>query len=169
MMLEGKDDWLWFMDDDHAFPPDLLLRLDSHNMPLVVPLCLQRVSPFKPVVYVDKDGGGKGERAKPIPPKNSKRTEGLVEIAGGGTAGMLIRREVFEAIDPPWFEYGTISEDLIFCDKAKAAGFPLYCDLSARLGHITTAVAWPSVYNKKWVTGMTIGRDLKLNLDISEV
>ena len=46
-----------------------------------------------------------------------------------------------------WFEYGDKSEDIVFCEKAKKAGFKIYADLSCRLGHITTAVVWPAVNN----------------------
>lgn len=81
---------------------------------------------------------------------------------------MLIRREVLEAVEPPWFEYGDRSEDIMFCEKAKAAGFEIYCDLSARLGHITTAVVWPAINEGKWAAGFTIGRDLNLFVPLEQ-
>lgn len=161
MTLEGDHDWLWFMDDDHAFPPNFLLRLLEHDQPLVVPVCLQRVHPFRPCVYLDENGGGEGMRSEVVNLHDQPET-GLIEIAGGGTAGMLIRREVLEAVEPPWFEYGTVSEDLLFCDKAKEKGFKIHCDLALRLGHITTAVVWPAQQGGEWVVGFNIGRDLNL-------
>ena len=154
--IEEEHDWLWFMDDDHAFPPNLLERLIAHELPLVMPICLQRVFPFAPVSYVDHDG----ERYVPINP--NEYDGGLVEIKAGGCAGMLIRREVLLAVEEPWFEYADRSEDIIFCEKARDAGFPLHVDLDAKLGHITTAVVWPAVNDGEWQTGFTIGHELNL-------
>ncbi len=167
MCLEDGHDWLWFMDDDHAFPPNFLMRLLAHDVPLVVPVVLQRVAPFRPCVYLDAQGRGEGPRAEVIPLPHLDG-EGLIEAAGGGTAGMLIRREVLEAVESPWFEYGTVSEDLLFCDKAREAGFKIHCDLASRLGHITTAVVWPSVRDQEWVVGLTVGRDLNLFVPIED-
>lgn len=159
MVLESEAEWLWFMDDDHAFPPNLLLRLLQHDVPLVTPICLTRIYPFPPVSYAEKIG----ENVYLPIPLQDQPTDGLIEIQAGGCAGMLIRREVLEAVDPPWFEYTDRSEDVIFCEKTKAAGFPIYADLGARLGHITTAVVWPAVQDDHWTTGLSIGR---LNLTV---
>lgn len=154
MVLDGGHSHLWFMDDDHAFPPQMLEKLLAHEKPLVTPICLTRVHPFKPVQYTEKLDGE--FQYLPIPLSQSD-TDGLIEIQAGGCAGMLIAREVIEAIEPPWFEYADRSEDIIFCEKAKDAGFQLWADLSIRLGHITTAVVWPAVDNGEWVTGLNVG------------
>jgi hypothetical protein len=182
MVLDEGYSHLWFMDDDHAFPPEILTRLLAHDVPLVTPVCLTRVYPFNPVQYVAGDDGGK---TLPLP-LSQQATDGLVEIAAGGCAGMLIRADVIRATEKqyaedidrdgtshrkakvPWFEYSDQSEDVLFCGKAKAAGFKLYTDLSVRLGHITTAVVWPAVKDGVWTTGLNIGRDLALTVDTFE-
>jgi len=156
---------LWFMDDDHAFPPQMLHKLLAHDKPLVSPICLTRVHPFKPVQYTERNEDNDLQYL-PIP-LSKANTDGLVEIQAGGCAGMLIRRDVLEAIEPPWFEYADRSEDIIFCEKAKAAGFDLYADLSLRLGHVTTAVVWPAVDGDRWVTGLNVG-DLQLTVETAE-
>jgi hypothetical protein len=156
--LNTNAHWLWFMDDDHAFKPTLLTQLLDHGKDLVVPVCLTRVHPFQPVAYTEKIAD---DLYLPIPLREQP-TDGLVRLEAGGCAGMLIRRPVLEAIPEPWFEYTDRSEDIIFCEKARAAGFELWGDLNARLGHITTAVVWPAVKDGEWVTGFTIGRDLNL-------
>lgn len=159
-------DYLWFMDDDHAFSPDILMKLVRHDVDIVMPVCLTRVTPFAPVEFTEYLGDGKYlPLYLPDQPES-----GLVEVVAGGTAGMLIKREVFEAIpntkEKPWFEYGTVSEDIIFCEKAKKAGFKLYCDLETRLGHITTAVVWPTPYEDTWGVGFNIGRDTNIVVGI---
>lgn len=155
-VVDGGHDWLWFMDDDHVFAPELLERLLSHELPLVTPVCLTRQRPFRPVQFTERRPGD-AKQYLPIPLDVMERTGGLVELEAGGTAGMLIRREVLEAIPPPWFEYADRSEDIIFCEKAKAAGFKLMCDLSCRIGHITVAVLEPAVIGGRWAIGMTVG------------
>jgi hypothetical protein len=164
LVLDEGYDYLWFMDDDHAFPPQILTKLLAHQKPLVTPVCLTRVYPFNPVQYV---AGENGSKTLPLP-LSRVATDGLVEIEAGGCAGMLIAREVIEATGPGWFEYSDQSEDVLFCGKAKRAGFSIYTDLSVRLGHITTAIVWPAVENGKWVTGLNIGRDLNVNVDTFE-
>lgn len=181
LVLDEGYSHLWFMDDDHAFPPQILTKLLTHDVPLVTPVCLTRTYPFNPVQYVS------GENGKTLPlPLSQIAKDGLIEIEAGGCAGMLIRADVIEATrdqwvdDPrfgtqlaekqkvPWFEYSDQSEDVLFCGKAKDAGFKLYTDLSVRLGHITTAVVWPAVEDGRWVTGLNIGRDLNVNVETFE-
>ncbi len=163
-VLDEDRSHLFFMDDDHAFPPQMLTKLLAHDVDLVTPICLTRVHPFRPVQYTERIDGE--FQYLPIPLSQTD-TDGLVEIQAGGCAGMLIRREVIQEIEPPWFEYADRSEDIIFCEKAKAAGFTLHADLSVRLGHVTTAVVWPAVDDGKWVTGLNVG-DIQLKVQTAD-
>lgn len=163
VVLDEGYSHLWFMDDDHQFEKDMLPRLLAHDKPLVSPLCLTRVYPFTPVQYALNDG----QKYLPLPLSETP-TDGLVEVAAGGCAGMLIRRDVIEAIEPPWFEYADKSEDIIFCEKAVAAGFDLWCDLGCLLGHITTTVVIPAKTEQGWATGLRVGGDLDLIVNTAE-
>ena len=44
--LESSHDYLFFLDTDHTFEPDLLLRLMAHQVPVVGALAFQRVPPY---------------------------------------------------------------------------------------------------------------------------
>ena len=153
LALQSGVDHLFYMDDDHAFSPDLLVRLLRHDLPLVTPVCLTRSAPFPPVQFTERVGH---DRYLPLylPEQES---EGLVELVAGGTAGMLIHRDVLEAMEPPWFEYGFASEDILFANKAIDLGFTLHCDLSARLGHIAVTVVEPAYHDGEWSVGARIG------------
>lgn len=164
LVLDEGYEYLWFMDDDHAFKPSMLKQLLAHGEKLVTPICLTRVHPFKPVAYTEKI---EENLYLPVPLSDSE-TSGLVEIMAGGCAGMLIHRDIIEVIEPPWFEYTDRSEDIVFCEKAHANGFKLYADLRCSLGHITTAVVHPTVRENEWVTGLTIGRDFNVIVDTAE-
>lgn len=55
------------------------------------------------------------------------------ELTKCGTGAIFIRPDVFEKIDPPWFEYRfdklgnmTGTEDITFCEKVLAAGMKIY-------------------------------------------
>lgn len=174
--LDGGYTHLWFMDDDHSFSPDLLLQIAAWNKPLVTPICLQRVFPFAPVSYV-KAPPELAHHGDFIPIDLSGHPGGgLVELEAGGAAGMLIRRDVLEAVREhtrtgvdgqaiPWFEYTDKSEDVLFCEKAKACGYTIWADLGARLGHITTCVVIPSYTEEHgWTTGLRIGRDYDIRV-----
>jgi hypothetical protein len=82
---------------------------------------------------------------------------------------MLVRRPVLEAMADPWFETGRISsqeigEDVYFCDKARDAGFRLWLDLGAKLGHLTTATVWPVDTGDGWSYGFGFPGGLRLTM-----
>lgn len=162
--LRSDVDHLFFMDDDHAFAPDLLEKLLRWNEDLVVPVCLMRTHPYMPVTFQERLADHANGNAQYLPVYYPDQpNEGLIELAAGGCAGMVIGTNVLRALEPPWFEYGFASEDLLFCQKAKEAGFTIHCDLSARLGHITTAVVWPTTdQDGEWRVGFNIGRETNL-------
>ncbi len=153
-----QGDWVWFMGDDHTFAPDMLQRLLDRDVDVVVPLCLKRTPPFHPVVYAGQNELGEyyvGE----LP------TSGITEIYAAGSAGMLVRRHVLEAIADPWFEsHGGMNEDLTFCAKVRDAGFRIWCDLDCTLGHISNYTVWPVVREDGWHAELEIERTLRLTL-----
>lgn len=143
-MYDRDMDWLWIMGDDHSFSPQLLDKLLAREVEIVVPLCLMRNPPYRPVAFVSTGNPDESRRLD----LNDYPEGGLVKVKTCGSAGMLIRREVFDFVDRPWFEAGragtaVVGEDLNFCDKARAAGFDIHLDLDLPLGHCTTSVVWP--------------------------
>jgi hypothetical protein len=82
---------------------------------------------------------------------------GLFPVYACGMAGMLIKKEVFDAIPGPWFELGQtnpeeVGEDVYFCEKLRASEFAiqtpdgpcaLWVDLDTVFGHTSPCTAWP--------------------------
>ena len=157
--MRPQDDWVWIMDDDHAFDTDVLLRLLDRQVPCIVPLYMQRKPPFWPVAYTERLPSG---ACTHVTFDQLAGRDGLLPIVSAGKAGVLIRRPVLaklaggDCICPhtegerrthhpdcawavyPWFEHaGLIGEDHTFFHRVLKAGFPLYCDLDHRLEHIT--------------------------------
>jgi GT2 family glycosyltransferase len=62
----------------------------------------------------------------------------LVMVDATGMHFTLIRKEVFEKIERPYFVYDTTSEDMNFCKKAKKAGYEIYVDTGLEIGHLSS-------------------------------
>lgn len=161
--LERGSEWILFLDDDHSFPPHLLRQLLSHNRPIVSSLYLLRQPPFWPIAYEAKSEGGLYTALD----LRKHEATGLVPVVGAGTGGMLIRSEVFYEIKQPWFLHtDEHSEDLYFCDRAIAAGFPIFVDLEARLGHITPINVVPAFTDAGWLATLVVGQAMNVGLSI---
>jgi hypothetical protein len=164
---EIHGEWIWFIDDDHSFRPDILVQLLTRNVDIAAPLCLRRQQPFLPVPTVDDN----------FMDLSLYGPDELVEVQFSGSSGMLIRRSVIETIDPPWFELGRdsqgrrISEDVNFCIRATEAGFKIHVDTAARLGHLVGTTVWPSWSEKedRWMTGLTIADGFQVAIETAEI
>lgn len=147
---ELHGEWAWLQADDHRFAPDLLTRLLSHEADVIVPLCIKRSPPYALVIgneetITDEHSGRTYPGFVPLDPEDTPHEVFPVEVAG--SAGMLIRRRVFEALGYPYFESTDglyTNEDITFCQRVRAAGFEILCDPHARLGHISSVPVWPT-------------------------
>jgi hypothetical protein len=155
-VLKGDYDWLWFTDQDAVYLPPTLDRLMAWDKPLVGALCLMRKQEFcEPMIFkgrlepdsdkwrvviyevyeylrqfanVETNGP---QLIDPIPPGS------LFEADITGCHCLLIRRDVLEEMDPPWFFGMPGQEDMYFCQKATANGVQLYIDFSTFVSHAT--------------------------------
>lgn len=142
--------WMLLLNDDHDYPPDMLMRLLDRQVPAVTALYLDRSAnpetsplPFPPVLFDTVDAQGYVTRRF-----LARGESGLVPIVACGDGAMLVRREVFEAIAAPWWTLGEVeldqcNHDLSFCRRLRAAGVPIYADLDVCVGHITPMVLLP--------------------------
>jgi hypothetical protein len=143
--LSYDSDYLLMLDDDHVidiqkklgpndsydFLKKLIDQMEADKtIGIMGALYYQRGGNCYPVIMEKK---GKSYFFK----THKEVTGGLqkVDVTGGGC--MLIRKEVFDKIESPWFspefEYGT---DVQICQKVTDAGFSVWCDTSIELGHV---------------------------------
>lgn len=123
---------LLFLDSDMMVPPDTLARLLAHDKPIVGATYTKRRGPFD--LTHRELNGGPGQIGKP----------GLREVSRMPTGCLLIDMSVFEKLSKPyfpvkWSEAGDcISEDNVFCDRAREAGFSVWLDmdLSREVQHL---------------------------------
>ena len=155
-------EWLWLMGDDHTFEPDILLKLLAHEVDVVVPLCVRRGPPFLSVLYKELDAP-KGI-CETYQWEELHKLAGLIPIRGAGTAGMLIRRHVLEAIPKPRFKnievvVGlTAGEDVSFSHRVNEAGLTIWADLDTVMGHIAPVDLRPVRGKEGWYTEGVFGR-----------
>lgn len=151
--LPAEHEWIWLQGDDHVFVPTLLLDLLAHNVDVVAPLVTHRQHPFRPVVYGEEVETG----AHRYLDFSELPEHGLIDVHACGSAGMLIRRNVLDALEDPWLEFtpvagGVLGEDLSLCRKIREAGFKIHVDLDSSIGHLFITAAWPRYVDGQWVS-----------------
>ena len=135
---EGFDRVLW-LDSDMVFQPDIVDALEFCEKPFVCGAFQSRRPPYSSCVFKD------------IRLKSLERVKeyGLepFRVDGCGFACVLMKTEVLEAVSrkhgkcfTPMEDYG---EDLAFCVRAKEEGYEIWCDPTARVGHIAHIPIWP--------------------------
>lgn len=123
--------FLW-LDNDHVFNADMLLYLARHkNLDMVSAVYYGRVGAHLPVAYVKDDNDNIYSHFPLI-----VIPETLFEIDAVGFGALLMRREVMEGLEHPYFSFDHCGEDMYFCVHAKKAGFKVWIDGSYRIGHI---------------------------------
>lgn len=160
-MLTGDYQWVWLIDDDHVFAPDVLVNLLERNVDIVTAFCLKREKPYSPVLYEAETFVNPEYKALDI--NYFRGMSGLYKLKDNqvnGSAGMLIQRRVCVIMNDPWFENGRLepdknSWDLWFSQKARIACFDRYLDLDNRIGHIGHFAIWPKNENGRWRVNIT--------------
>lgn len=162
IFLAGDADWLWMVDADMQFEPDVVDRLvgAAHPVerPLVGGLCFA-VRPEQghtawdvryqvwPTLFGVTDGVV--HQFLDYPPNQ------LVQVDATGAACLLIHRSVLEGVtsDHPhrWFRESRmgaqpVSEDITFCLQAGAAGFPLHVHTGIETKHAKTWMVDATAY-----------------------
>jgi len=135
-------DYLMFIDADMAFPPNAFVQLKKHlerdDVDIVSGVCVRKRHPYRPTMFMRHP---KFEERKKTKEKRYQEVviwpDYLFEVDAVGTAFMLIKRKVFEAMKAPWFKSKVdISEDLGFCEEARDLGFRIWVDPTCIIGHV---------------------------------
>ena len=142
-LLESQYTHLLMLDVDHVHPRDIVQRLA--RWPLMNPevevvggLNFRRSEPYEPCCFFKDDNGRVNAPAD--------WSAGLMKVDYIGTGSILIAREVFEKIEPPWF-YNIYNipanwddewpgEDIGFSEKCNAAGVNMYVDTTTTSPHV---------------------------------
>ena len=159
--LQSEAEWLFLVNDDHVYSPDILSKLLAHNVDIVTGLYLGRSFPHMPIIYDEVDNIG-----RTFPRYLADGEKGLIPIKACGDGCLLIRRKVLETIPYPWWDLGQLSivscdHDLSFSKKVREAGFQIYCDFGATVGHIACMTVMPQQNeNGQWGTFLLQGTNV---------
>jgi GT2 family glycosyltransferase len=165
--LETNVEWVFFVDDDMLFGPAHLWNLLAHNKPIVASLYLNRKPPYYPVAYNRRFIQANGDPAWNPVDLEGAPASGLVDIVAAGTGGLLVRTRVFAAMPfDSWFRREGAGEDMSFCHRAIEAGFPIYLDLAARMGHISNYSVWPMQREEHWSAGIGVTEGWMLSVEL---
>jgi hypothetical protein len=138
--LAANCDYLYMVDDDMTCPDDMFEKLYAADKDIVAPLAFTRNFPHKPVIYSCIEGWdavSQKEYFSNFSIMNYPK-DALKQVDAVGFGAVLIKAEVIKAIAEPRFmsTCGT-GEDILFCYKAKKAGFQTWVDTRVKLGHIS--------------------------------
>lgn len=147
---------LFIVEDDSSFDPDTLMRLLAWDKPVVAGLCRSRSAPFRPYIYEGYNEQGLGWR--PLRPED----QGLIKVTATGMGGILIRMDVFEKLQRPYFQHAFEGEvpwgqDVLFGIALAEAGVEVYCDLSVTIYHATQCVLGSTFVNGAWQIVVSVG------------
>ncbi len=142
--LRNNFDYLFSVDSDIILTEDCLIRLlecqDSRRA-ISSGVYIQRKEGERiPEIYVDNPHTG-GQTNIHI---DQVQGDARIDVAAVGFGCCLVRKEVFERVGNPWFEYRSnidfskvVSEDVDFCVKAAQHGYKIVADTGIKLRHIS--------------------------------
>lgn len=147
--LKANCDYLMFIDSDMIFPPDAISALLSRDKPVIGADYHYKYPPVMSVTNIDPTKIE--EEYTTIDPRwpnhpllnPNHLPNKIFEVRAVGTGFMLIKTEVFQKIEKPWFWYDKkgdhfLGEDIWFCDKIRKAGLSVWCDPTIKIEHIGT-------------------------------
>ena len=136
---------IFFIDDDVVIPPDGLMKLLARDKDIVSGLYLMRNHPHYPIAFDFAEEDGK---CRHLVLNNGHQADDLIEIVAAGLGCLLVKTDVFRAMDGPWIRLGELESDM-WCDdlgffkRAREANFQSWLDKSVLVGHHASATIWP--------------------------
>jgi len=138
MAIDQFYDYILYIDSDQIVPEDALEKLLKCNKDISAGWSIPSttLTDRSNIFNYDKDNG----RYNVIKLKDFP--SGIIEVDAVGFACVLIRTEIFKALNYPYFnfiEYPDRSfwaEDYLFCYNAKQLNYSILCDTSLRVGHL---------------------------------
>jgi hypothetical protein len=137
---------LLLLDDDITPPRDTIEKLFDDDKDIVGARVLFSQPHFSGPMSCAGISQGNGKPYRIIDTLDLDKEGPLMKVDFLGFACVMIKRKVFEKMRAPWFvqkfsEDGTElikGTDTKFCERAKARGFEVYCDLRLLTGQKTT-------------------------------
>lgn len=135
----GFSEVLW-IDSDMVFSDSLYDDLKTCGKDMVCGLFISRHNPYLNCLFSRL--GDKAERITEITGTDAFR------VAGCGFGAVLMQTQVLRDVmtgthGKCFIPEPNLGEDLAFCQRAAGAGYEIWCEPTARVGHIGEIVIWP--------------------------
>jgi GT2 family glycosyltransferase len=143
--LTTDPEWVLFLDSDVIPPIPAYHQLRNRGVDIVSgQYYMDNPDGVHPAMWkLDENGS---------PAISGYDREGLINVDAVGMGCLLVNREVFESLEPPYFRWTRgfddhpwdlqhqgerpgISEDFYFCHKALEAGYDIYVDTTVKCIH----------------------------------
>jgi hypothetical protein len=162
-VLKAKEhgaDYMMFIDADMQHPPDIVYQLLKNQLPVVAGMYFHQSPPHLPIIYKHKEGINYTHYYDY--PKDDLFS---VDLTGMGC--MLVDMKIFDHIELPYFGYRTSrddgiiegTEEVIFCEKIREAGFDVVIDPKIQCTHFAiedvTQISFDS-YMEEYKTGKAL-------------
>lgn len=143
--LKTKATHLLFLDADMVFDANVLERLYSADKDIIGEMYVRKSFPHLPTPGIKHVTEDNGVMFEVIYDWSGREPLFRVDVLGMGCT--MIRREVFEKISFPWFEFVQtesgdkvefIGEDYSFCLDAQDVGFGVWAIKGGEIGHVGT-------------------------------
>lgn len=137
---------LLFLDCDNTWPHDLMSRLlPLHPLGIVSGVYHIKKPPHEPVVLIEADDDPDPNMYRKMPFVHEETEPVQAAVIGMGCT--LIPSALFQSMSRPWFKfqydqygYPGVTEDIWFCQHAKAAGAKIWADPTLNIGHVAQTV-----------------------------
>jgi hypothetical protein len=148
--IQNKCTHIFFLDDDVTCNPDVIYQLLKHDKDIVTGVLLGKSFPHRPYLFTEVNDDHMFIHYK----LNDKDT-GLIPMKGAGLGIILMKIEVFNKIEAPWFRYSPyipdqLGEDLYFFDRLDETDVEVYCDLDCTAMHFAHVGVRPFKNEKGW-------------------
>ncbi len=129
--------WVLFLDQDILLPPYAIAQMISRNVDVCCGVYYAKTEMPQPLIFTEKGMG----------PYYNWMPGDFFRIWAGGNGCCLVRTEILEKIEQPWFDTDWVDNikglevlnrqnaDLYFFDKLAKAGIEVWCDTKVICGH----------------------------------
>lgn len=144
--VEGKYDYILWLDSDMVLPPDVGKRLVQQAMlgrDYVSGLYFKRGLPTHPIIYQDIvwERGEDGIIKHGAEPFMEYPKDQVFQIAGSGLGCCLMKVDIIKQVvssfmQPPFDPLPALGEDFSFCWRLNKLGIKMWCDSRVKCGHV---------------------------------
>lgn len=132
---------LW-IDSDMVFSPSIAEDLLDTGKAMVCGRFISRHSPYLQVIFKSIERNRVERYMEADIPDDTFR------IAGCGFGCVLMRTEILRDVlqnnhGQAFLPTPELGEDLAFCERAVGAGYEIWCEPTARVGHVGAVTIWP--------------------------